>query len=221
MKKDLTDITVVLDRSGSMSNVRVDTIGGFNVFLEEQRKAPGSAKLTLVQFDHEFTRVVDAIDVENVAPLTDLTYIPRGNTALLDAIGRSIVETGQRLAALPEMERPGIVVFAIITDGHENASKEYSRGAVFDMITLQREKYSWQFLFLGANQDAIAAGQSFGIQAGNAATYQSSGVGTNNAFVGISRGVSKYRSFVPMEKSVMDDEDVQAVIRSGEKVVSK
>lgn len=163
-----TDITMVLDRSGSMSALREATIEGFNAFIAEQRGTTGRCTLTLVQFDHEYESVYTAIDLAVVPPLV---LVPRGTTALLDAIGQAVHATGARLGAMPETERPGSVIIGIMTDGHENASRELTHAAVKALITEQTEKYSWTFLYLGANQDAIEVGVGLGVAAGLSLTY--------------------------------------------------
>lgn len=188
MKKDFADITVVLDRSGSMSSVRADTIGGFNSFIEEQRKVPGECNASLVQFDDQYEVVYTAKPVKDAPALTTETFVPRGMTALLDAIGRTINETGKRLSVIPEADRPGKVIFVILTDGGENSSKEYTREKVFEMITHQKSAYQWDFVFLGANQDAISTGAGLGIARGSTMTYASNAVGTKHAF----RSASNY-----------------------------
>lgn len=194
MKDNHTDITIVLDRSGSMSSVASDTIGGFNRFLDDQKKAPGTATITLNQFDHEYQRVIDAKPIAEAYPLTAETFVPRGNTALLDAIGRSINETGARLSSLPEDQRPAKVVVVIITDGHENASREFDRSKIDSMITEQRDKWNWEFVFLGANQDAIKAAQGMGIAAANAMTYAANAAGTSGAFQATSANLVSLRA---------------------------
>jgi Mg-chelatase subunit ChlD len=187
-KPNNTLIAVVLDRSGSMQSVREATVAGFKTFLGEQRAVPGEAEMTLVQFDDEYQ--VDAWE----APLSkiDLVYTPRGGTALLDALGKTITDVGRSLAARPETHRPSKVVFVVITDGFENASRVFNAKQVFDMISHQREKYSWEFVYLGANQDAIASATSLGMAAASAMTYDASKVGTQNAF---STGSSSLKSF--------------------------
>lgn len=194
MKENATDITVLLDRSGSMSSLRNDTIGGVNTFLAEQKAQPGEATVTLIQFDHEYQQVYDALPVKLVLPLTVKTYVPRGGTALLDAIGRAVTETGVRLAALPEDSRPMQVIFLIQTDGQENASRVYTSARIKDMITHQRDKYAWEFVFLGANQDAFLTAESYGMSAGNAQKYAASAAGTNQVWAAASAGMSNYRS---------------------------
>jgi len=210
MKTDLTDISVVLDRSGSMESVRKDTIGGFNAFLEEQQAQPGEATLTLAQFDDQYEIMHDGKRIKDVPALTEQTFVPRGMTALLDAIGRTIVATGARLAAMSEADRPAKVIFVILTDGEENHSREFDLAKVTEMIEHQRKVYSWDFVFLGANQDAIKAAAGLGINRGHALNYVANSQGTCCAFSAMSRGLSSYRSG---NQSVVDsyfsDEDRQ------------
>jgi hypothetical protein len=168
MRNDLTDITVVLDRSGSMQACRSDAEGGLNHFIEEQMKAPGEAFFTLVQFDNEYEFVHKGIPIQTVP---HCTLHPRGRTALLDAIGRAINETGSRLETMLEAERPGLVVFAILTDGMENASREFTQPKIKEMIEHQQNVYKWQFTYLGANQDAFQVAASYGISLDAAANY--------------------------------------------------
>ena len=189
-KQNHTDITIVLDRSGSMSSVAGDTIGGFNRFLKDQKEAPGTANLVLHQFDHAFETPIPSKNIQSVPDLTSATFIPRGNTALLDAIGRAIVDTGSRLSSSPAEK----VVFVIITDGFENASHEYTQTKINEMITHQREKYAWEFVFLGANQDAIKAGVSLGMSANNSMTYAANAAGTCAAFAATSSNLRSMRS---------------------------
>jgi len=194
MRQDLTDISIVLDRSGSMQSVKDDTIGGLNAFLKEQQAQPGDANLTLAQFDDLYEIVHDAVPIKNVPELTDKTFVPRGMTALLDAIGKTIVNTGVRLAAMPEDQRPGRVIFVILTDGEENHSKEYDLGRINAMIAEQTDKYSWSFVFLGANQDAIKAAMGMGISASHALDFMANSQGVQCAFSSTSRHMSSYRA---------------------------
>ena len=166
MNSDLTDITLVIDRSGSMEAIREDAEGGVNAFVREQAKHPGEALLTLVQFDTEYDFIHKGIPVKQV-PAYKL--VPRGSTALLDAVGRAINETGERLANMAEPDRPGLVIFVIVTDGEENSSHEFSKARIKQMIDQQQTKYSWQFTFLGANQDAFAEAGGMGIHAAGVA----------------------------------------------------
>ena len=147
MNRELTDIVVVLDRSGSMASVLDDTIGGFNTFLEEQKGAQGRARLTLTQFDNEYDIVHERRDVREVEPLTRATYIPRGTTALLDAVGRTVTSVRARIALDDASEQPWKVVFVIITDGQENASREFNRAQVFELIREQEKEAGWGFDF--------------------------------------------------------------------------
>ncbi|HEY1064870.1 MAG TPA: vWA domain-containing protein [Pirellulales bacterium] len=168
MKLDLTDITLVVDRSGSMQAIQADAEGGVNAFIERQAKEPGEATLTLVQFDTEYEFVCRGLQIGKVPPYR---LVPRGSTALLDAVGRSIVEAGARLAKLPEADRPGLVVFVIVTDGHENSSREFKKAQIKAMIEHQRSVYNWQFTFLGADDSAFDEAASMGISAGSSAPY--------------------------------------------------
>jgi len=154
MKKDLTEIVIVLDESGSMSSCKTDTIGGFNEFLSTQKKIKGEANVTLVKFSDYYKIVNDGTSLEHVAPLNESNYTPSYSTALLDAVGRTINSVGQRLAVTDEDKRPEKVIFAVITDGYENASTEFKREKIFEMVTHQKTKYNWEFLFLGADIDA-------------------------------------------------------------------
>jgi hypothetical protein len=216
MKKGLTDIIIVLDRSGSMSSVADDTIGGFNTFLETQQQLPGAAHLELRQFDDQHD-VVFSKPVKEAPKLTRETFVPRGSTALLDAIGMAIMDTGQRLAKLPEAERPEHVIVCIITDGFENASMKFSRNQIFQMITLQRDIYKWAFTFIGTDQDAIAEAGNIGIPAMSALNYKKSHVGTMSAFAAASAGTQRVRegvtrsmNYTAAEQQAAKDEDEDA-----------
>lgn len=194
MNPNLTDITVVLDRSGSMDSVATDTIGGFNKFLDDQQKAPGSATFTLHQFDHEFETPFPSSDIRKAPKLSVKTYVPRGSTALLDAIGRGINDTGNRLNNFATPDRAGKVVFVIITDGLENASHEFTRDKVFEMITHQRDVYKWEFVFLGANQDAIKTARHYGVSTANSMTYAANTQGVMDSMDAVSFNTTAYRS---------------------------
>ena len=165
---DLTHIEFVLDRSGSMQSIKSDIEGGFDAFIADQRSHPGQCTVSLAQFDNEYETVFTAVDVGEVRSL-DLQ--PRGATAMLDAIGRSVLALGERLVALPEAERPGTVVVAIMTDGMENASQEFTHAAIKDLITRQEQAYNWQFFYMGADQDAIEVGASIGVRPDRSLTY--------------------------------------------------
>ena len=194
MNSNLTEIVCIVDRSGSMSSVREDAVAGFNSFLGDQKKQPGDANITLVLFNDGYEVVHDGRPIAGVDPLNDQTYVPDGCTALLDAVGRSIDDVGKRLAATPEDERPGKVIVAILTDGLENASTDYTRERVFEMISHQHETYSWEFIFLAANQDAIAEGGKIGIKSDNSMNFAASGEGTKEACLCMSDAVMGFRT---------------------------
>ncbi|MHB8862450.1 MAG: vWA domain-containing protein [Pirellulaceae bacterium] len=209
MRSDLTDITLVVDRSGSMGSIRADAEGGVNAFVAEQAKQPGEALLTLVQFDTEYEFLHRGVPVQQVPPYE---LVPRGMTALLDAVGRAINETGERLAKMQEEDRPGLVVFVVMTDGEENSSKEFSRDQIKQLITQQQEKYNWHFTFLGANQDAFAEARALGIVAAGAAnfapdkihaTYQMTGGKVARMRAQRSRGETVRNEFTDEERKKM------------------
>ncbi|MGI0494675.1 vWA domain-containing protein [Alkalinema pantanalense CENA528] len=193
MKSHYTDINIVLDRSGSMQSIKADTIGGFNAFLEQQKQVPGEATITLAQFDDVYEVVYRAIPLHQAPELNDRTFVPRSSTALLDAIGRTINETGSRLAAMAEVDRPSHVIFVILTDGEENASQQFSALQINQMIRHQSDVYNWEFVFLGANQDAITTASKLGMKADQAITYAASPAGTQAAFKAMSRNMARFR----------------------------
>lgn len=208
MQKDYTHISFVLDRSGSMSSIKQDTIGGFNTFLEAQKQAPGKATFTLVQFDNEYECLCQMMDIQHVLPLNDSRFVPRGSTALLDAIGRTINDTGKRLGDMPEADRPEKVLFVILTDGYENSSLEFNNQRINDMITHQRDVYKWEFVYLGANQDAIATAANMGIQANSTMTFTADSEGTQATYEALTTNAINYRtgtstnlSFTPEQRS--------------------
>ncbi|MEJ7834446.1 MAG: vWA domain-containing protein, partial [Nocardioides sp.] len=156
----LTHIYFLLDRSGSMQSIKTDTEGGFAAFVEQQRVGDGECRVTLAQFDDHYEVVYADRPVADVSPL-DLQ--PRGSTALLDAIGRTVTDRGADLAALAEAERPGTVIVAIMTDGYENASREWTHPAIKALVEQQTAAYGWQFMYMGADQDAVEVGASLGV----------------------------------------------------------
>src|SRR5262245_31638339 len=165
---DLTHIYFLLDRSGSMQTIKTDIEGGFAAFVEEQQRTPGECRVTLAQFDDRYDVVYSSVPVAQVPPL-DLQ--PRGRTALLDAMGRFITSAGEELAAVAEPERPGTGIVAIMTDGYENASQEWTHPAIKALVEQQTESYSWQFLYMGADQDAVEVGASVGVAPAASVTY--------------------------------------------------
>ena len=185
---DLTHLYFLLDRSGSMQSIKSDTEGGFAAYIEEQRLGSGECRVTLAQFDDEFETVYADLPVADVPPLH---LRPRTSTALLDSLARLITEAGARLAALPEHERPGTVVVAVMTDGMENASREWTHAAVKALIEQQTRDYGWEFTYMGADQDAIEVGMSVGISADSSITYARNRAGDAMALQ--SRKVRQYR----------------------------
>jgi len=167
-RSDLTQLHFILDRSGSMQSIKSDIEGGFAAFVDEQRKAPGACLANLSQFDDTYEVVYADRPLADVPPL-DLR--PRNMTALHDAMGRLITDAGAKLASIPEAERPGTVIVAIMTDGLENASKEWHAPAIKALVELQTKQYHWEFLYMGADQDAVEVGAGLGIAAGNSITY--------------------------------------------------
>lgn len=199
MKKDYCHVVVVLDRSGSMSSMKSDVIGGFNNLLKEQLKTEGTATMTLVQFDDIYEVLSDFAELKDVAELNNQTFQPRGSTALLDAMGKTLNDVRTRIRSMDEKEKPSKALFVFITDGQENASKNYKRSQIFEMINDLRDKENndgleWEFIFIGANQDAIAEGNSYGIRANASLTYAASGDGAKRAFGSLSKTISFYRS---------------------------
>ena len=192
-KENSTLIAVVLDRSGSMQPLREATVAGLNQFLRGQRELAGTALLHFVQFDDQYEVKRHFEDLKQVPDLTQDDFQPRGSTALLDAIGRTIVEVGARLASTPEASRPSKIIFVIQTDGFENASHEYNYAKIQEMISHQRDKYAWDFVFLGANQDAIATGGMLGIQAGATISYNANALSTQKTFQMVNRSVASSR----------------------------
>ena len=194
MKEGLTEIISLVDRSGSMQSILDDAIGGFNTFLRSQQDQPGEAKLSLILFDHEYQIVHQAVDIQQVEPLNQDTYVPRGSTALLDAVGKTIDAVGERLAATAESEKPSQVIVSILTDGYENASQTYSKPKVAEMIQHQTEKYNWAFEFQAANMDAFAAAKELSIAPDRVVQFEATSQGVREAFAQQSQRISAIRS---------------------------
>lgn len=195
MREDLTYIVFILDRSGSMSGVKSDTIGGVNGFIEKQKSAPGQALFTLVQFAETSKTTVSGIPIRDVALLTEATYQPTGNsTSLYDAIGSTIDAVGAKLHYTPESDRPGKVLVVIQTDGQENSSAKYNRRTVAEMIKHQRDKYDWDFVFIGASEIAVQDAVAMGIPKDWTEQYVATPAGTAHAFNGTSNNAVHYRS---------------------------
>lgn len=206
MKKNYCHIVGILDRSGSMSDIKNDVIGSYNEFLRKQREIDGKCTISLYQFDDRYDVVYENKDIKDAPKLTDKTFVPRGWTALLDAIGRTINTVGKQLYDLKESERPEKVVVFIQTDGKENQSKEFTRSQIFEMIKHQREKYKWEFVFLGADQDAISVGTSYGIGAANSMTFAKSSKGNKMAYCSLTSNLSSYRAGIKSDMSFTDED---------------
>lgn len=195
-KKGLSEIIAIVDRSGSMNSIREDAIGGFNTFLKGQKEAEGKANFTLVLFDNEYLTPYDNVPINEVEDLDNTTYVPRSTTALYDAIGRSINEAKARHENLADDEKPEQVIISILTDGHENASREFTQSQIKEMIEEQQNKHDWGFVFLAANQDATLAAQDMGISSNHAMSFAHSTRGAAKAYDAINNTVVAYRSGV-------------------------
>jgi uncharacterized protein YegL len=193
-KENFTAINVIIDASGSMNHLTSDTIGSFNTFLSEQQAFPGEAAFTLCTFNTDYRLVHDFTPITGVPALDNKTYRAEGGTALLDAMGTTMQSVGSKLAAMPEDERPSKVIFLIITDGHENSSKSYKPAQIKSMVEHQKDTYSWEFVFMGANIDAIAAGAGLGIDVRNTLNYAATSDGTKGLYSTVSSSMRSYRS---------------------------
>ena len=198
MKKNLTELVFILDRSGSMAGLEGDTIGGFNAMIEKQRGEPGEAVISTVLFDNETEVIHDRIPMDRVPRLTEKEYYVRGCTALLDAVGGAIHHIGNVHKYAREEDRPEKTLFVITTDGLENASRRYTYDKVKSMIARQRERYGWEFLFLGANIDAAREAARFGIRADCAADYHADSMGTEAVYESVCEAVCQVRRSAPL-----------------------
>lgn len=198
MKTNRTELVFILDRSGSMSGLEADTIGGYNSMLEKQKKEAGEAAVTTVLFDDQYELLHDRIDLRGIQPITDREYYVRGCTALLDAIGKTIQKiAGVQRHTAPE-QRADKVLFVITTDGMENASREYTYDKIRALVERQKREYGWEFLFLGANIDAIQTAKRFGIGADRAVNYHADSAGTRLNYEVVSETVSCIRAGAPI-----------------------
>lgn len=193
MNKDLTEIGIVLDKSGSMGGLRSDTIGGFNTFIEDQKKEPGEANVSLINFNDELEKVYKCEDIKLVADLTEKNYVPGGMTALYDGIGTMIDTLKGDIDKRNDIDKPGKVIVVIVTDGYENASKEYDAEKIKKQIKDLEDNHNWAFLYLGANQDAFKTGGSLGMSAGRSAGWQASASGSQKMYKTVSHTMSHYR----------------------------
>ena len=211
MKKNLTELVFILDRSGSMQGLEGDTIGGFNAMIEKQKKEPGEAFVSTVLFDDQTEVLHDRVKVGEVRPITEKEYYVRGCTALLDAVGGAIHHIGNIHKYARREDVPEKTMFIITTDGYENASRRYDYETVRHMIQRQKEKYGWEFLFLGANIDAAKEAARFGIGADRAVNYKCDKAGTALNYEVISEAVCSVRAARPLgaDWKRRIDEDVQ------------
>lgn len=205
MKKNLTELVFILDKSGSMSGLEKDTIGGFNSMLEQQRKVDGECVITTVLFDNRYELLHDRIDIRAVQPITGREYFVGGSTALLDAIGKTIQKIGMAQKNTAEDYRAEKVMFVIITDGEENASSHYSSAQIRQLIQHQKERYGWEFIFLGANIDAVETAGRFGIDADRAVDYVPDGEGTELNFRMMSQTVATFRECGAVPTACLDE----------------
>lgn len=193
MKNDFTSINIILDRSSSMGKLSNETIYGFNSFLAEQKKVPGTATLTLATFASDYKLIHDFVDIQSVKELTEVDYLPAGYTALLDAIGYTIDTTGKKLSEMNEEERPSKIIVLIITDGQDNVSKKFKHSEIFDKITHQRTKYSWEVIFMGISEDQVQGAVNLGVAAHNSVAYTADSAGISSAYSAISGSMTNYR----------------------------
>lgn len=197
--KNYTHLVLCVDRSGSMNKIREDAQGGINSLIEDQKKLPGKCTFALYQFDNYYDNPISPRDIKEV---TDYKLEPRGGTALLDSAHRAIIDTGDYLRKMPEDKRPSRVMFVIITDGEENASREITRDKLKELITQQTDKYNWEFVYVGANVDAFAEAGSFGIA--SAVSYHSTAKSANTVYTRMSDGLSQARLAGASLSSTMD-----------------
>ena len=201
--KNPVHVSVVLDRSGSMSSIADDVVGGYNEFLAKQRREAGEARVTLVQFDSDdpFEVLVDGVDLKKVQDLDRSRYEPRSTTPLFDAVGRMIARIDAGIARRKADDLPAEdQVVVIITDGLENASREYDRATVFALVDQRAQEQDWTFVFLGANQNAYEEGAKVGVAAGNTADWDASAAGTKDMFRKLSQATAAYRGKPSMQR---------------------
>ena len=207
--KNLTELVFILDRSGSMAGLEKDTIGGFNAMIEKQKAEAGEAVISTVLFDNTAEVIHDRLTLDAIPKLTEKEYYVRGCTALLDAVGGAIHHIGNVHKYAREEDRPERTLFVITTDGMENASRRYTYDKVKSMITRQKEKYGWEFLFLGANIDAAREAARFGINEDRAANYHADTIGTEVIYEAVSETVCNFRACRPMaadwKKNINED----------------
>jgi len=201
MKTNITELVFILDKSGSMSGLESDTIGGYNAMLKKQQKEPGEAIVTTVLFDDNYELLHDRINIKGIRPITEKEYFVGGSTALLDAMGKTIHKIGNAQRYTSDEQRADKVMFVITTDGMENASREYNHEKIKKMVEYQKEKYGWEFIFLGANIDATSTAAKFGIGSDRAANYNADGEGTRLNYEAVSNVVSELRANRPIAEN--------------------
>ena len=215
MKKDYTDIRIVLDRSGSMESIRNDTIGGVNTFIKSLKEAPGTASFSLAQFNSvsPFAIIQNMVDIQEANELTTETFVPNGGTPLLDAIGTCITSAGETYAGMKEEDRPEKVVIVIVTDGEENESYKYTKDQISDMIKHQTEVYQWSFVFLAANQDAIQSGTAMGFSAKMSMSYSANAAGVAASYGALSTNMTRMRSSLGATMDFNDDQRGASLVK--------
>ena len=191
MKKDKTEIVIVLDRSGSMASIKKDIEGGFKTFLDKQKTLAGEAFITLYQFDTQYEKVYEA---KNIQEINEIKIVPRGGTALIDALGRAIAETGERFNKTLESERAESVIVLVLSDGEENSSREFTMEKLKESVKHQESIYNWKFIFLGCNFDAIKAGAGYGLSRGSTLNFVATAAGIDASFNAVGNATSFYRS---------------------------
>jgi len=214
MRNDLVELVCILDRSGSMASIIDDAIGGLNTFIKEQQSLEDGVEVrtTIVMFDDKYEIAYKEVNVKEIPEFNRNSYSPRGMTALYDAIGKTVNNIGARLHNTPEHLRPGKVIFVIVTDGEENSSHEFNMHQINSMISHQRDKYSWEFIFLAANQDAMAVGRSIGVADVNTVTWQPTSGGVHQAYSAVSNYAKCGRSTIggqsaSLRSHISDDDD--------------
>lgn len=213
MRKDHTHISVILDRSGSMKSIRDDVIDGFNAFVDEQKSQPGTATLSLVQFDsvEPYEVLYDAEALEYVAPLHRSVYAPRSKTPLLDTIGRAIIDLELKLSRIPVHDAPDRIIFVVITDGKENASREFGRAQISAMIDRKQNKDAWQITFLSADLGAISEAVNLGVSTDTVMAFDKTAMGMTTSWHSVSSRVSAYRGSLASSIAFTDEDRIRQV----------
>lgn len=205
MKNEMTELVFVLDKSGSMAGLEKDTIGGFNALVEKQRQLQGDVRVTTVLFNQSYELLHDRISLKGISPLTEDDYEVGGTTALLDAIGSTVQKIANAQKRTMEEERADKVMFVITTDGMENASCEYNYKKINEMIASQKQKFNWEFIFLGANIDAVATARQFGVEEEFAVEYHADPEGTQLNYQVLSEAVSSFRTSKSIDRNWKKD----------------